>query len=194
MNFFNYQFFKSFCIIYLFLIITLLSQGKSQAQVLSENTKFKHLSVDDGLSDNNVSAILQDKEGFMWFGTGDGLNKYDGYKFTVYRHNPNDTNSIGPGNITSIIEDKEGFIWIGTSGSLSILDKKTGNFKVYKNEPKNPNSLSHNLVNGIIEGREGDMWISTYGGGLNKFDKKTGNFLVYKNDPKDPNSIDCNLF
>lgn len=193
MNFFNYQFFKSFCIIYLFLIITLLSQGKSQAQVLSENTKFKHLSVDDGLSDNNVSAILQDKEGFMWFGTGDGLNKYDGYKFTVYRHNPNDTNSIGPGNITSIIEDKEGFIWIGTSGSLSILDKKTGNFKVYKNEPKNPNSLSHNLVNGIIEGREGDMWISTYGGGLNKFDKKTGNFLVYKNDPNDPNSIDCNF-
>lgn len=192
MNLFNYQILKPFCFIYLILIITLFSQGKSQAQVLSENTKFKHLSVDNGLSDNNVSAILQDKEGFMWLGTSDGLNKYDGYKFTIYRHNPSDTNSIGSGNISCIYEDNEGLIWIGAGGSLSVLNKKTGNFKVYKNDPQNPNSLSNNLVTAIVEDKEGLLWISTYGGGLNKFDKKTDKFFVYKNDPQNPNSIISN--
>lgn len=189
MNLFNYQFFKSSALIYLFFIITLFSQGKAQAQVLSENTKFKHLSVEDGLSDNTVSAILQDKEGFMWFGTGDGLNKYDGYKFTIYRNNPNDSNSIGPGNIRCIHEDKEGFIWIGSEESLSRLDKKNGKFKVYLNNPTDPNSLSNNIVIDIKEDKEGILWISTYGGGLNKFDKKSGRFYAYKNDKKNPNSL-----
>ncbi|MES2287849.1 MAG: two-component regulator propeller domain-containing protein [Bacteroidota bacterium] len=190
MTLFNYQIFKPFCFIYLVIIILLFSQEKTQAQILSENTKFKHLSVNDGLSDNYVHAIFQDREGFMWFGTGDGLNKYDGYKFTIYRHNPNDTNSFGAGTMVyCIYEDKEGLIWIGSEGSLSVFNKKDGKFKVYKNDPQNPNSISHNIITAINEDKEGIMWISTYGGGLNKLDKKTGNFFAYRNDPKDPNSI-----
>ncbi len=181
---------KLFCFINFLFISFLFPPNNLQAQTHPENTKFKHLTVNEGLSDNSVFAILQDKEGFMWLGTEDGLNKYDGYKFTIYRHNPSDTNSIGPGGIIySIYEDKEGLIWVGAEGSLSVLDKKTGKFKSYKNEPKNPNSLSNDIVTGIIEDNAGYMWISTYGGGLNKFDKKTGNFFVYKNDPRDPNSI-----
>lgn len=175
---------------FLFFVSILLSTPIIQAQIFSQNTKFKHLSTDNGLSDNSVRAILQDKEGFIWLGTADGLNKYDGYKFTVYRHNPSDTNSIGPGtNIFCIYEDKEGLIWICAEGSLSILDKKNGKFKVYKNDPKNSNSLSNNIVTGIIEDKNGMMWVSTYGGGLNKFDKKTGKFFAYKNSPSNPNSI-----
>jgi len=193
MNFFNYRFLKSFGSIYLVLIFLLFSPGKAQAQVLSENTKFKHLSVDDGLSDNYVSAILQDKEGFMWLGTSDGLNKYDGYKFTIYRNNPNDSNSIGPGNIRCIYEDKEGLIWIGSESALSRFDKTTGKFKVFVNDPTDPNSLSNNIVININEDKEGILWISTYGGGLNKFNKKSGKFFAFKNDKKNPNSLNCNF-
>ncbi len=182
---------RLFSFIYSILLFLSFSSFKLHAQINPENTKFKHLSVDDGLSDNNVFSIIQDKEGFMWLGTSDGLNKYDGYNFTIYRHNPSDTNSIGPGNITCIYEDREGLLWIGTSGSLSVLNKKTGKFKVYKNDSENPNSLSYDLVNNIIEDKEGTMWICTYGGGLNKFNKRTEKFKVYKNDPADPNSIRC---
>jgi ligand-binding sensor domain-containing protein/serine phosphatase RsbU (regulator of sigma subunit) len=160
-----------------------------QAQTFSESTRFKHLSVSDGLSDNYVGAVLQDKEGFMWIGTSDGLNKYDGYTFTIYRHNPIDTNSIGPGGISCIYEDKEGLLWIGTSGSLNVLNKQSGKFKVYKNNPKDSTSLSHNQVTDVIEDKQGNIWVSTYGGGLNKFDKKTGKFKPYKNDPNNPHSI-----
>src|ERR1035437_1549748 len=99
----------------LFIILFFSPMLQAQVQTHPENTKFKHLTVNDGLSDNTVSAILQDKEGFMWLGTNDGLNKYDGYKFTIYRHNPGDTNSIGAGLIGCIYEDKEGLIWIGAA-------------------------------------------------------------------------------
>ncbi len=180
---------KLFYFITLIFISLLFTPSKLISQPHPENTKFKHLTVNDGLSDNYVSAILQDKEGFMWLGTSDGLNKYDGYKFIIYRHNPNDSNSIGPGNIRCIYEDKEGFIWIGSEGSLSRFDKKNGKFKVYINDPKNAKSLSNNIVQDVIEDKEGILWISTYGGGLNKFDKKTGKFFAYKNDPQNPNSI-----
>ena len=201
MNIFNHQIFKltnfqikiPACFIHLFFILFFLLPDKLPAQTISDNIKFKHLSVNDGLSDNNVGAILQDKEGFMWLGTSDGLNKYDGYKFTVYHHNPNDSNSIGPGNINSIYEDTEGLIWIGAEGSLSVLNKKTGNFKVYKSDPKKPGSLNNDLIIHVNEDKDGIIWISTYGGGLNKFDKKTGKFFAYKNDPKNPNSIDCDF-
>ncbi len=180
---------KLFYFIILILSIFLFSPNKLQAQSFYENAKFKHLSVADGLSDNNVNAVLQDKEGFMWLGTSDGLNKYDGYKFTIYRHIPSDSCSIGPGSINYIYEDKEGLIWIGAEGSLSILDKKTDKFKVFINEPQNPNSISSNIVTCIIEDNEGIIWITTYGGGINKFDKKTGKFFSYKNEPRNPYSI-----
>ncbi len=180
---------KIFLLINIVFISLLFSPNKLLSQINPENTKFKHLNVDDGLSDNNVSAILQDKEGFMWLGTADGLNKYDGYKFTIYRHNPSDSNSIGPGSISCIYQDREGLIWIGASGSLTVMNNKTGKFKVYKSNPKDPNSLSNNLIMDIIEDKEGIIWMSTYGGGLNKFDKKTGSFFAYKNDPQNPNSI-----
>ncbi|MES2593591.1 MAG: two-component regulator propeller domain-containing protein [Bacteroidota bacterium] len=171
------------------LIFFLFSKDKLQAQQYQENTKFKHLSSADGLSDNSVSAIMQDKEGFIWLGTSDGLNKYNGYDFTIYRHNPVDSTSIGSGRINCIFEDKEGLIWIGAEGSLSVFNKQKNEFKVYKNDTENSFSLGHNLVTDIIEDKEGNMWISTYGGGLNKFDKESSRFKVYKNIPENSNSI-----
>src|SRR4051794_34799380 len=82
------------------------------ATAQKQSLKFEHLDINDGLSQNNVKCILQDSRGFMWFGTRDGLNKYDGYKFTVYKNDIQDSNSISNNFISEIVEDAGGIIWI----------------------------------------------------------------------------------
>src|SRR4051812_39655278 len=83
-------------------------------QAQPQDIKFKHLSIEDGLSQSTIHSILKDKYGFIWFGTQDGLNKYDGYTFTIYRHNPKDTSSLRSSSIRVIYEDSKGNLWIGT--------------------------------------------------------------------------------
>jgi ligand-binding sensor domain-containing protein len=90
--------------------------------------KFKHLSVKDGLSRSWVKCIHQDSHGFLWFGTEDGLNKYDGYNFSVYRHNSTYKNSLNHNNITTIYEDSKGTLWIGTHVGLYIYNRDTVEF------------------------------------------------------------------
>jgi hypothetical protein len=89
-----------------------------QAQSLPtpQAARFERLSTEDGLSHSSVTCILQDHRGFMWFGTGDGLNKYDGYTFTVYRRDPEDPGSLRDDAIASIYEDRTGVLWVGTQG------------------------------------------------------------------------------
>jgi len=91
--------------------IILLSSGSVQAQ--NKRFKFERISLDQGLSQSTVNCITQDKKGFMWFGTQDGLNRYDGYDFKVYKHHPNDPNSLSNNQIYAVYEDREGFLWIG---------------------------------------------------------------------------------
>ena len=93
-------------------LVTLLLFCCFGCSILSQTTniRFDHLGTADGLSQSNVKCILQDKRGFMWFGTRDGLNKYDGYKFTVYKNDPSNTNSLSNDYIGDIIEDAEGNI------------------------------------------------------------------------------------
>src|SRR5882757_9839465 len=93
--------------------------GKSAA-----TRKFSQLTTLDGLSQSTVNCILKDKFGFLWFGTQDGLNKYDGYTFTVYRNNPKDPRSIPDNQIKCIFEDRQSNLWIGTlGGGLCIYDR-----------------------------------------------------------------------
>ncbi len=130
--------------------------------------KFEHISIEEGLSQSNITCIYQDKDGFMWFGTWDGLNKYDGYKIDVYRYNPDDAYSLADNYINAIFEDKSGQLWIGTRGSgLCIYNKKRDNFKTIKHNPKKKNSLSSNNVRVIYEDSRGILWIGT-NKGLNK--------------------------
>jgi len=76
--------------------------------------RFERISIDKGLSQNIVECILQDSRGFMWFGTEDGLNRFNGYNFKIYYEDANNANSLGHDNILSIIEDRYGVFWIGT--------------------------------------------------------------------------------
>lgn len=157
-----------------------------------QNIKFDHIGITEGLSQSNVLCILQDSHGFMWFGTQDGLNKYDGYRFTVYKNDPNNKNSLSNNFISDIIEDKEGNLWIATwGGGISKFDRQREQFTTYKHN-NGANSLSSDLVNSIIMDHEGNFWIGTQEGGLNHFDVKNQRFTQYVYNKNDPKSLSDN--
>ena len=107
---------------------------------------FEHLTTEQGLSQGRVTGIVQDRQGFMWFGTHAGLNKYDGYDFKVYYPDPDDANSLAPGFIWALHEDVAGMLWIGTSGGLNRFDPATETFTHFRHEADNPASLSYDYV------------------------------------------------
>src|SRR5688500_14804529 len=95
----------------------------------AQTIKFEHLGIREGLSHSNVKGILEDRQGFMWFATHDGLNKYDGYKFIVYKNIQNDSTSLSHNNVWRIIEDSNGNIWVATwGGGLNMFDRQTEQF------------------------------------------------------------------
>src|SRR5665213_2956549 len=125
----------------------------------------------------------------MWFGTQEGLNRYDGYSFTVFKRDPEDSNSLSNNFIYSLFQDKNGIIWIGTNGGgLNAFNPATEKFTHYNNNPKNSSSLSNDIVHVIHQDKSGNLWIGT-DDGLNRFDSKTGKFERFKNNPNDPFSI-----
>ena len=177
-----------------FLLTTLTSLLLSAfASAQHNDMRFEHITINDGLSQGCVNDILQDKEGFIWIATQDGLNKYDGYSFKVYKPDSRDNQSITNNQIKKIFEDKDGIIWVGTAGGgLCKFNKKTEKFESYISIPGNKNSISLNDVYAIFEDSKGSLWIGTYGAGLNVFNKKTGIFKRYYNDPSNPQSLGGN--
>ncbi len=161
----------------LFLFVFILGLAQNFPQQL--NIRFDHLTVEDGLSQTTANAILQDKYGFMWFGTQDGLNRYDGYEFKIFTHESGNKNSLSNNYIWTIYEDQDGILWIGSfGGGLTRFDPATESFTHFKHDKGKKNSLSSNDIFGIFEYPEGTLWLRT-GNGINKFDKKTGKASYY---------------
>lgn len=155
-----------------------------------DDIRVDRLSIDQGLSQVTVLAILQDRRGFIWMGTQNGLNRYDGYGMTVFTHQADDSLSIGGNFIYALHEDRKGYIWIGTrDNGLSCYDPHTDTFKRYAHIPDNPGSLSDNFVHAIHEDSRGIIWIGTWNGGLNALNPKTGVITNYLPNPNDPNSL-----
>ncbi|CAN5439286.1 hypothetical protein BH09BAC5_BH09BAC5_03490 [soil metagenome] len=168
-----------------FSVWMLLLPGKSYAQ----DYKFNHLGVRNGLSQYVVNCILEEKNGFMWFGTQEGLNRYDGYNFTVFKRNPEDSNSLSNNFVYCILQDQSGIIWIGTNGGgLNSFNPVTGNFSHFLNDPDNKFSISNNVVRALHEDKDRNIWIGT-DGGLNLLDPISGKFTRFINNPIDPYSI-----
>src|SRR3990170_4947602 len=109
----------------------------------SQEVKFSRIGSDQGLSQASVNCILQDSKGYMWFGTQDGLNKYDGYGMSVYKHDASDTNSLSSNYIECLYEDRKGIIWVGTrEGGLNAFNHRLNRFTHYQTQLNNPNSIS----------------------------------------------------
>jgi PAS domain S-box-containing protein len=164
---------KFFYFVYLLLAVGLTVSAQEKL------LRFDHLGTHDGLSQSNVLCILQDSRGFMWFGTRDGLNKYDGYKFTVYKNDPRDPLSLSNNFINSIIEAADGNLWIATlGGGLSMFDRDKKRFVNYRHDAKNQHSISSDLVTSVFQDSYGFIWAGTEKG-LNIFDPNKRQFLRY---------------
>lgn len=142
---------------------------------------FINFSTKDGLASNSVNAICKDKYGYMWFGTEDGLNKFDGQKFTAYHHRDNDKTSIGRGAVMAILEDKNGNLWIGTNITLSVYNRELDNFTNY-------DLTKLGWVRSLCADHLGNIWVGTYTGLLH-FDTQTKNTKLYKASPNDKTKL-----
>ncbi len=142
---------------------------------------FSKINVDNGLSHNKVNCILQDKRGFIWIGTEDGLNRYDGQYFTVFRNKPNDTTTISGNIITDMLEDENGVLWITTAdGGFTKYDYRLPadkQFKQFKHIQGDSSTIPVNIINKIIEDKHGYLWLATSGAYVLRFDKRNETFI-----------------
>ncbi|MGA9291735.1 MAG: two-component regulator propeller domain-containing protein, partial [Ignavibacteriaceae bacterium] len=168
--------FYSFDIIYLILILSYIISPAVSSQNLDKKT-FEHISKDKG-SSLMVNSILQDKMGYMWFGTFNGLERYDGYDIISYGDNFDDTSSVENPFITTLYEDKEGILWVGTWHGLEKFERLTGTFRYYTPDSSASGFGSDlsNMVHAIHEDKYGLLWVGT-SNGLYKFNKNTGKFI-----------------
>lgn len=160
-----------------------------------DNLAFWHLTPNEGLSQSTVSAIYQDSEGFMWFGTQEGLNKYEGQNnnIVVYKHDPDDPSSIGSNEIEAIYEDSRGNLWIATDwGGLSLYNRDDDSFIRFTATDKfHDGSISDNTTQVIYEDSHENLWIGTYNG-LNLMDREKGTFKNFLADSTNRHSLSSN--
>ena len=148
------------------------------ANARQRDLQFARTGIRQGLSHSNVINILQDRKGFLWFGTRDGLNKYDGYKFTIYKNRFGDENSLSQNMVNDLAEDSEGNIWIATwGGGINKYDPKHNTFTCYRHDKNDPYSISSDLVHSIEIDANGNLWIGTDEPGLYLFDIKREVFV-----------------
>ncbi|GAB4034336.1 hybrid sensor histidine kinase/response regulator transcription factor [Spirosoma gilvum] len=156
--------------------------------------QFERLTIKDGLSDNSVNCIVQDREGFLWFGTNNGLNKYDGYTFTILQQDPaSPDSSLHSNKLSTLYEDRSGRLWATTTsgpttegGGLHQIDKRTG--KAIPIPIKVPSVLWKRTM-GIFEDRQGILWIGSWGG-LIRYAPQTGQYALYPS-PEPNTSVIC---
>jgi len=190
-------------------IILTLIFCSSSLHSQTEEYIFKQLTDADGLSQSTIFTTTQDKDGYLWLGTVDGLNRYDGYEFRIFENDPSDSTTISDNFISAIFEDSDGFLWIGTiNGYLNRFDKRTEIFKRFyinnffstvRNPVNNfydyPLAFSRDQINTITtitEDKDGYLWIGTWGNGIIKFDRKNLTGIHIFNDPDNPGSLGSN--
>ena len=156
----------------------------------STDLPFASLTPADGLSQPAVHAIVQDRQGFMWFGTQEGLNRYDGHRFEVFLHDQADPRSLSSDWVAALLVTREGTLWVGTNGGgLNRLDPAGRTFKRFQHDPNDPASLGQDRVRALLEDASGTLWVGTESGGLNRFNVAAGTFERFRNDPGNPASL-----
>ncbi|MDO9376480.1 MAG: two-component regulator propeller domain-containing protein [Ferruginibacter sp.] len=169
-----------------FLLLLCLQVCATGAKGQVVSPKFRHLSTADGLSQNSIFSILKDSRGFMWFATDDGLNRYDGYNFQVYRHDPQNPASIINNSLSGLAEDDAGNLWIVTAGGLEKFDRSSETFIHHRSS--NTNRLFRNI---FIDGKK-RIWLGSTDG-FCLFDPAQKTFRFYQHNPADSNSLSNNF-
>lgn len=170
---------------FLGIILLLFVVGSANFAFAQENDnlqlpklRVEQLGIEQGLSQNTVNDMIQDSEGYLWIGTDDGLNRYNAYDVTTFRHKREDSLSIIDNQVMALYEDTNHNIWIGTIAGVSIFDRKTQTFKSFYKKEGKENTLVDNEIKDIIEDKEGFIWIAT-ANGLSKYDYNNDSFVNY---------------
>ncbi len=177
---------------YLFVFIFVLAGQSQNIIAQTDSIIIEHISTEQGLSHRHVHCVMEDSYGFLWIGTDDGLNRYDGYEFIVYKNDIGDTTSLSSPIISVLTEDEKGNIWVGTPNGLNLYQRHTDSFVRYTHDPENEYSISKNDgIDALLIDRHNSnyIWIGTDGGGLNLFDIDLQKFYSIKHNPNNYNSL-----
>ncbi|MEM1439592.1 MAG: two-component regulator propeller domain-containing protein [Pseudomonadota bacterium] len=148
---------------------------------LSHPMLFQHISNDQGLSQSNVTSIHQDRDGMMWFGTEDGLNRFDGYTFEQFKRERGNPDALPNDFVWDIVEDAKGDLWLATNGGgLVRYDRTNERFVSFRHDASDPSSISANIVRRLAFDPQGNLWVATRGGGLDRFDTASETFRRYR--------------
>lgn len=160
-----------------------LAVGQVQAsprQTQDNDIRFERLTEENGLSVSVVYDIAQDPQGFLWFATEDGLDRYDGREFKIFKHTPDDPDSLSYNWIYVVYVDRNGDLWAGTNGGgLNHFNPRTGQFKIYRNNPKDPDSLVSDVILALKEDAAGNLWVGT-DKGLVQFNREQEKFTRFQ--------------
>jgi signal transduction histidine kinase/ActR/RegA family two-component response regulator/streptogramin lyase len=149
---------------------------------------FETLQVADGLPSNEIYTLRQGSDGFVWIGTRDGLARYDGIDFRIWRHDPDDPHSLPSNDVSALLIDRNGRVWCGGEASGLNALTESGGFRHYRHDKDDPDSLGSDDVFAIAEDAGGSIWVGTYLGGLNRL-REDGSFERIEHDPADPASL-----
>lgn len=175
-----------------FIRVLLVFMFVCAGKLFSQTVKFDHLGPNQGLTVGIINGIVQDRTGFLWIASPDGLYRYDGYSFRAFKHHPTNTNSPSDNNILAIFLDRSGIVWLGTAGGgLNRFDPATETFTHFLSNFNDAEALSNITVRGIAEDSEGNIWVTT-AFGLNKLTVATGRFSRFFHDQDNPNSPSTN--
>jgi ligand-binding sensor domain-containing protein/signal transduction histidine kinase len=178
------------CFILLCVLCGLLLAGSAgMAQAAAPRTlRFDHIGLEEGLSQESVLTILQDSDGYMWFGTQAGLNRFDGYRNRIFRNDPNDRTSLVDNYVQTSYQDGQGRLWFGTRGGLMRFDAATQTFIAQPLAPGGAPAARNSAVTAIVGDGAGGLWIGT-GDGLVHLDPATGSVRTSRHDGLAPGSM-----
>ncbi len=157
--------------------------------------QFRVYSLEQGLSQSSVMGILQDKRGFVWLATEEGVNRFDAYSFRIFRNESGDSSSLSDSYTTALCLDARGTVWVGTlAGGICAYEPHSERFVSYRYQPNNPRAISSNNIKAILQSRMNTkVWIATGDGGINAFNPETRAFTRFFHVPANPQSLSSNL-